>query len=56
METKDEARRRAAVEVATAKREHHEKTGQPLTSREVERFQSEIGRRNERRDSERRGR
>lgn len=55
-ETRDEARIRAAREVAQAKREHQEKIGKPVSSRELERFQSEIGRRNERRDSERRGR
>lgn len=55
-ETRDEARRRAAVEVATSKKEHAEKTGRPMSTRDVERFQSEVGRRNERKDSERRGR
>lgn len=55
-ESRDESRIRAAREIAQLKKEHHEKVGQPLPSREIERFQSEIGRRNERKDSERRGR
>lgn len=55
-ESRDEARRRAAEEVTRLKRDHQQRVGNPMSSRDLERFQSEIGRRNERKDSERRGR